>query len=512
MNWTSGYVSEIDYTYGYYGELNPSKLRLACLSANIAPPSADPLRYLELGYGQGMSINIHAAAFAGEFWGTDFNPTQAAHARSLADASGSGVILLDDSFAELALRSNLPEFDIIGLHGIWSWISDDNRRVIVDIIRRKLRVGGIVYNSYNCLPGWAPAMPLRHLMTLHADLVGSDATGMVGKIEGAVSFAKQVVDSGALYFRANPAVGERLKHISGENRNYLAHEFFNRDWAVMPFSDVARWLDDAKVSFVASAHLLDHVEAVNLTAEGQKLLADIRHPILRQSVRDYFINQQFRRDVFVKGPRRLSRLNQMEVLRPQAFVITTHPDNIPMKVTGALGEATLQETIYRPVIEVLADENFVPKTMGQLSDHAKLKSMNFQQLFQALLVLTGAGHVHPAQQASKESLQRCTALNRHICDRARDGGDIGYLTSPVTGSGIPVDRFQQLFFLAAQHGKKTIAEQTAFVWECLSTQDQRIVKEGKALETADENIAELTRQANAFGEKRRPMLKALGID
>jgi hypothetical protein len=75
-----------------------------------------------------------------------------------------------------------------------------------------------------------------------------------------------------------------------------------------------------------------------------------------------------------------------------------------------------------------------------------------------------------------------------------------------------VDRFQQLFLLAAQHGKKTIAEQTAFVWECLSTQDQRIVKEGKALETADEHIAELTRQANAFGEKRRPMLKALGID
>ena len=356
MNWTSGYVSEIDYTYGYYRELNPNNLRLACLSADIAPPPASPLRYLELGYGQGLSINIHAAAFAGEFWGTDFNPTQAANARALADASGSGAILLDNSFAELATRSDLPEFDIIGLHGIWSWISDDNRRTIVDIIRRKLRVGGIVYNSYNCLPGWAPAMPLRHLMMLHADLAGSDASGMLGRIEGAISFAKQVVDSGALYFRANPAVGERLKHLSGQSRNYLAHEFFNRDWEVMPFSDVARWLDDAKVSFVASANLLDHVEAVNLTAEGQKLLASIRHPILRQSVRDYFINQQFRRDVFVKGPRRLSRLDQMEALKSQAFVLTTPPDEIPMKVKGALAEATLQEAIYRPVIEVLADE------------------------------------------------------------------------------------------------------------------------------------------------------------
>ena len=512
MNWTSGYVSEIDYTYGYYGELNPSKLRLACLSANVAPPSADPLRYLELGYGQGMSINIHAAAFRGEFWGTDFNPTQAAHARSLAEASGSGAILLDDSFAELAARSDLPEFDFIGLHGIWSWISDDNRRTIVDIIRRKLRVGGIVYNSYNCLPGWAPAMPLRHLMTLHADLVGSDETGMIGKVEGAVNFAKQVVDSGALYFRANPAVGERLKGISGQNRNYLAHEYFNRDWAVMPFSDVARWLDDAKVSFVASANLLDHVEAVNLTAEGRKLLADIQHPILRQSVRDYFINQQFRRDVFVKGPRRISQLSQMEAMQSQAFVLTSHPDEIPAKVKGALGEATLQEAIYRPVIAVMADENYAPKTVSQLSAHAKLKSLSFRQLLEVLTVLSGANHVHPAQQVAKESRQHCTALNRYICERARDDGNIAYLASPVTGSGIPVDRVLQLFLLATQHGKKSTAEQAAFAWECISGQGQFLIKEGKQLQTPEENIAELKRRAVAFGEKRRPLLKALGIE
>jgi hypothetical protein len=355
-------------------------------------------------------------------------------------------------------------------------------------------------------------MPLRHLMTLHADLVGSDATGMVGKIEGAVSFAKQVVDSGALYFRANPAVGERLKRISGENRNYLAHEFFNRDWAVMPFSEVARWFDDAKVSFVASANLLDHVEAVNLTTEGRKLLADIHHPILRRSVRDYFINQQFRRDVFVKGPRRLSRLNQGEALRSQAFVLTSHPDDIPMTVTGALGEANLQEAIYRPVIEVLADENYAPKTIGQLEGHAKLKSLNFSLLSEVLLVLTGANHVHPAQQVSKESHQRCTALNRHICNRARGNGDIAYLASPVTGSGILADRFIQLFLLATQHGKKTTAEQAAFAWECISLQGEFLIKDGKQLETADENLAELTRQAAAFAEKRRPILKSLGIE
>src|SRR5688572_10205841 len=187
-------------------------MRLACLSAGVAPPANKPMSYLELGYGQGLAINIHAAANVGEFWGTDFNPSQAAHAKMLAKASGASATLLDDSFAELAARPDLPEFDIITLHGIWTWISDENGRIIVDLIRRKLRVGGLLYISYNCLPGWAPAVPLRHLMKLHADLAGE--AGMLGKVDGALAFAKQVVDSGALYFTANPVVGERLKAIT----------------------------------------------------------------------------------------------------------------------------------------------------------------------------------------------------------------------------------------------------------------------------------------------------------
>ncbi len=165
MNWTSGYVRDVDYTHGYYRELCPEMLQLAALHAGFAPPAAENPRYLELGFGQGISVNIHAAAHTGEYWGTDFNPSHAAHARALAEASMSGAVLLDESFAELAARTDLPEFDIIALHGIWSWISDENRQVIVDIVRRKLRVGGMLYLSYNCLPGLAPAMPLRHLMT-----------------------------------------------------------------------------------------------------------------------------------------------------------------------------------------------------------------------------------------------------------------------------------------------------------------------------------------------------------
>jgi hypothetical protein len=511
-DWTAGYITELQYTHGYYHELSPGLMRLACIIAGAAPPRSNSLRYLELGFGLGVSINVHAAAIAGEFWGTDFNPSHAAHARALADASGSGAILLDDSFTELATRPDLPEFDIIALHGVWTWVSEENRRIIVDLVRRKLKVGGIVFVSYNCLPGWTAAMPLRHLMKLHAELAGSDAAGTESKVEGALAFALQVVDSGALYFRAHPGVTQRLKRIAEQNRNYLAHEYFNRDWDLMAFSDVARQLEDAKLSFVASASPLDHVDSVNLSPEARKLLAEIRHPILKQSVRDYFVNQQFRRDIFMKGPQRLTLREQHELLSAESFVLTTDRENVPQKVTGALGEATLQEHIYRPLIEVLAENQYAPKRLGELQAHPQLKSLDFGQLLQAVLVLTGAGHMFPAQAPpGQPAHDRCRALNRYLCDRAHNRGEIGFLASPVTGSGIPASRPQQLLLAAIQEGKKTAADQASFVWGALSGQGQRLVREGKPIESEKDNLAELTKMAREFAAKRLPVLKALDV-
>ena len=88
--WTSGYVSDVDYTHGYYRELSLPILALALLNRGVNATHGRPLRYLELGFGQGLSLNIHAAACLGEFWGTDFNPGQAANAKEMAEVSGSG--------------------------------------------------------------------------------------------------------------------------------------------------------------------------------------------------------------------------------------------------------------------------------------------------------------------------------------------------------------------------------------------------------------------------------------
>ena len=311
MSWADGYVSEVNYTYGYYKDLSPLTFNLALLYQQRSPLPDRPLNYLELGFGQGLSLNIHAAALEGNFWGTDFNPAHAAQARELAQIAGSGAHIFDHSFAELAANPDLPEFDVIALHGVWSWISDANRKVIVDIARRKLAPGGVLFMSYNVLPGWAPTLPLRQLLRLHTELADRSGTGMISRIDNAMDFAQALSEAGAGYFRAQPMAAEWLKTMREQERGYLAHEYFNSDWHPMTFADAAKQLEDGKLTFAASAHFLDHWDLLNLSEPQQGLLAKIDHWVLRETVRDYCMNRQFRRDIWVKGPRTISAFQQI---------------------------------------------------------------------------------------------------------------------------------------------------------------------------------------------------------
>ena len=508
-DWTAGYVADIGYTFGYYTELNPLRVKLAFYNVGLRVPEFGTA--CELGFGQGISANIHAAASVTRWHGTDFNPSQAGFAQELAAVSGVDAQLFDDAFADFAKRPDLPEFDYIGIHGIWSWISDENREVIVDFIKRKLKVGGVLYISYNTLPGWGPFAPMRHLMTEHAEVIGAEGHGIINRINGALEFTEKLLATNPAYSRVNPQIVERITKLKGQNRHYLAHEYFNRDWHPMHFSTMAELLSSAKLGYACSAHYIDHIDGVNLSADQQSFLKEIPDAMFRETVRDFMVNQQFRRDYWVKGARRITTLEQTELLRSQRVMLVAHRPDVSLKVTGALGEATMAEAVYAPVLDLMADHK--PRTVAQIEQAVKDKGVQFGSVIQVLMVLSGAGHVAPVQDETviAKAKKHTDRLNAHLINKSRSSGDIIHLASPVTGGGVAVGRFQQLFLLAASHGKRQPAEWAALVWQLLSSQGQKIVKDGKPLESGEENLAELTSQAEEFAAKQLPIMKALQI-
>ncbi|MFD0464070.1 class I SAM-dependent methyltransferase [Microvirga aerilata] len=269
-DWSAGYVVDVDYTHGFYQELTPSLLSFFALLQGVqAPdPGASSLAYCELGCGQGFSTNLLASANPHiEFHATDFNPAHIAGARDLARSAGiENAHFYDDSFAEFLTRNDLPAFDFITLHGIYSWISPENRQAIVGFIRKKLKPGGLVYLSYNAMPGWASMMPLRRLLVEHAAAQGS-AQSLQARIAASLGFADKLGSLDARYFANHPKLAGRVEKLKGQNPNYVAHEYFNRDLTPFYFMDVAQELAEAKLTWVGPANALDTLDEINLTQE-----------------------------------------------------------------------------------------------------------------------------------------------------------------------------------------------------------------------------------------------------
>jgi cyclopropane fatty-acyl-phospholipid synthase-like methyltransferase len=508
-DWTGGYVTELTYTHGYYAELNPLRMRAALAAAGLR--TAPTVTACELGFGQGLSLALHAAASGTRWYGTDFNPAQAAHAQDLVSASGVEALIADQAFEEFCSRADLPEFDYIALHGIWSWVSDRNREVMVDFARRKLKVGGVLYVSYNTLPGWGPQLPVRDLMVEYSSRLAASGQGAVERINQTLAFIDRLAAVQPQYLRAYPAVGERLKKVREQNRNYLAHEYFNRDWRPMSFTQLAEWLQPAKLSFAQPGNFLDAIDAINLTADQQALLTGIADPVLRQLVRDHCVNQQFRRDYWARGLRASSPLQHLELLRTQRYVLTRARDAIENKIGGALGQATLQTEHYDPLLDLLAD--YRPHSFSELEEKLKGRGLTVPLLLQCLRILIGKGDVHPAQdeRATARAKAACDKFNRHLFGLARHSADIQYLASPVTGGGVPAGRIEQLFLLSRLQGQNAPDAWANTAWQILSAQNQRLLKDGKPVESAEENLTVLRSQANKFSAQTLPVLRQLGV-
>ena len=142
--WDDGYVTDVAYTTNFYREITPAWLATTCLLLGQRPPDLTrPFRYADLGCGHGFTALVVAATCPqAEVWAFDFNPAHIEWANRLAAAAGlTNVRFVEASFAELAAlpEAALPAFDFMVSHGVLSWISPENRRLMLDVIRQRLR-------------------------------------------------------------------------------------------------------------------------------------------------------------------------------------------------------------------------------------------------------------------------------------------------------------------------------------------------------------------------------------
>lgn len=368
-SWNDGYVSDIAYDGGVYREQMPIHLDVACLVAGYDPPvwTGEPFTYCELGCGLGdTAMAVAAADEQARVWGFDFNPAHVARGRSLVARTGLTNLTLDErSFEELAngAVADLPSFDYVTLHGVWSWVSPANRGHIVAFLRRYLKPGGLVSVSYNALPGWSASLALQHLLYEGARRTGGSSDQ---RFREAFALVRRVVDIGESAI--DPKLVKIMEDLIAKKKfAYLSHEYLNEFWRPSFFAEVASTMAGAKVDYVASANLLENFPQVCMKPE-QKDLVDALSPDLRQTVQDYFCPRTFRRDIFIRGARRLAEPARRARLGEQRLMRAGWDDAIEREIDVPVGKATLNAEFYAPALETLA---WSDRTVAELSGAAE---------------------------------------------------------------------------------------------------------------------------------------------
>jgi SAM-dependent methyltransferase len=436
MDWNDGYVTDIPYITGAFQVMSPHHLAVACILAGVEPVLPDaPFTYFELGCGDGLTSNILAAANPhASFYAADFMPGHIARAQALAaEARLDNVTFMEASFAELAAgRGDVPRLDFIALHGVYSWISAENRQCIVEFIRRYLRPGGVVYVSYNCMPGWADATPMQRLMQEFADLHAGDS---ISRVRAARDSVKSLADCGAGYFATTPGMKDRLASLDAENPSYLAHEYLSRSWQPLYHCDVARQLAAAKLDYAGSA-LLHGLWRSTMPVEQVAAIEACPDRGLHETLKDFMTGNRFRCDIFVRGVQHLTDRRKQSLLE-QAGIALIVP---PAEATTLLGGDPFGVKVHQHLAQGPCELSSISELLPSSSDASEMLSILSTWLNQKKEVAL----YWPAKDSVDESpAQR---LNRVVARRAGEGDDIEWLASPLLGNAVRLGLVERLTY------------------------------------------------------------------
>jgi len=398
-DWSQGYVTDTIYADRFFRELSPAWLNYVAALCGASPRNLDrSFTYLDLGCGFGSSTIVNAGAFpAGEFHACDFNPAHIEGGQRHAGALGISNIQFHEASFEDLLLQELPAFDFIVLHGVYSWVGAEARQAIRRIIHDRLKPDGLVYLSYNCLPGWSIEAPLRKLLV---ELAATEGGGSPQRTQQALRSLKHLSSSKLRYFNANPSAATAVDAYTKDPSNYLAHEFLNQTWEPFYSIDIADQMADAGMSYLGSATLVDNHPALvvdELAAEAVDQLATGRQ---RQLATDFATNQRFRRDVFVRGHARLGQVETTRHLRAAAIGCLGNPERIGTKARVPRGEIRFQEDFIRGLQSLMLRGS---TTIGQAVAALGGEGRDPVEIARNLIFLIAAGTLMPFAKARSQS-------------------------------------------------------------------------------------------------------------
>jgi SAM-dependent methyltransferase len=348
------------------------------------------------------------------FHGIDAMQVHIDHARWLTAAAAIPNLRLHAVDFAAAINLELPQFDYIVAHGVYTWIGPEAQCALRRFIDRRLKPGGLVYLSYNAMPGWARDLPFQGLLR---EFGRRSAGDNIGRLAAAAQLGRTLTAAGVASLAASFIVTELRERPEDYPPAYLVHEFMPPAWQPLYVTEVRRDMATIGLQPVGSATLSENFDWMVLGETARHSLGAITDPDARELVRDYYLDQRFRCDVFARGNRQLGLGERTGRLHSSTFVLARPVAAIRYTMTTPEGSVNYDCPAARAIIAEL--------NAGRLVRTEDLKT---------LLTLCAAGDIMPAEPGHAS----VTDLNRALYGRVDGPEEIRWLALPC-GTAVEAD-------------------------------------------------------------------------
>ena len=375
---------------------------------------------------------------------------------------------------------------------------------IIPIIEEKVRNRGAVYLSYNAMPGCASHQPLKRL---YSDLYQNFSGPPLEKIGHVVKSVDDLVKKNVAYFTQSPLSTARHAALKENPTSYFAHEYLNEAWGTYFFTDISEQFEKANLSFAGSAMLGDTLSNAKFEMEHKELLQKIPDLNLREQLKDYFKNSNFRKDIFLRGKLKYDDADWMrEVNSTRIGVYGTH-NKFPCKFELNGEKIELNQLVHGELITHLKKG---PHSFGELRGLATFSQMDFLEFFHMICSCIEAGQISLLRYAEDISIfspETAMRLNKVLLELASVDGKYQFLAAPEFGCGISCSQIDQIF-LHAIHDGKDPAEQAI---KAMQEKNEPLLQHGQPVRDPDEALKLLQEAAEEFKKQKLEYLEKFAI-
>ena len=405
---------ELGYKSYPFPFTTPAYLEAYGTLVGLKPPIAKTARVLELGATYGGNI-ISQAVHNPEatFVGIELSQDQVEKGNKIiSDAKLDNVSLLQGDI--LNFDETLGTFDYIIAHGFYSWISDEMKDKLLDIISHHLADNGIAYVSYNTYPGWHTMEEVRQLMLFanrgYDELTHKEKV-LRGKTVGSLVGA-QILNYDNLKERNSKFLGA-LRSVMQKDDYYVGHDHLEPHNDPCYFYQFNDHLKAHNLSYVCDADL-----TLSMVRTYDESIADKLEKLApnsqadQEQYLDFMLDTTFRKSIICK-----------ESAAKDISYDIANPDKV--------NTVPVRSIVNSFVFQILFDEEALKMFENELvrdTFQALIKDGGTFNMIEALAILKAA---HDTANASEDDLEPAVcSLYKAIVEHMVRGGIRFYKTFP----------------------------------------------------------------------------------